>query len=110
MGGIYLRPDIVLGFTAAPCRVISVSLRRLRTMRSDTSHYTRRSTRSPRADMSSAPTKSDFLFLRGLLLGLSIAAPVGPIGLLCVRCSLDAGLAPSPPMPSMPPSLSVGLL
>lgn len=32
-----------------------------------------------------------FLFLRGLLLGVSIAAPVGPIGLLCIRRSLTYG-------------------
>ncbi|MGN6700523.1 MAG: LysE family translocator, partial [Thermomicrobiales bacterium] len=25
------------------------------------------------------------LFLRGLAIGLSIAAPVGPIGVLCIR-------------------------
>ncbi len=31
------------------------------------------------------------LFLRGLLLGLSIAAPVGPIGLLCIRRTLAYG-------------------
>ena len=30
-------------------------------------------------------------FLRGLLLGFSIAAPVGPIGLLCIRRSLADG-------------------
>jgi threonine/homoserine/homoserine lactone efflux protein len=29
--------------------------------------------------------------LRGLLLGLSIAAPVGPIGVLCIRRTLSAG-------------------
>ena len=40
---------------------------------------------SPR-DMS----ETVFLFLKGLLLGLSIAAPVGPIGLLCIRRSLEA--------------------
>jgi threonine/homoserine/homoserine lactone efflux protein len=37
------------------------------------------------------------LFLKGLLTGISIAAPVGPIGLLCIRRSLihgrSAGLA-----------------
>ncbi|MEM7063023.1 MAG: LysE family translocator [Cyanobacteria bacterium P01_B01_bin.77] len=33
-----------------------------------------------------------FLFLRGLLLGVSIAAPVGPIGLLCIRRSLTYGV------------------
>ena len=36
-------------------------------------------------------TETIFLFLKGLLLGLSIAAPVGPIGLLCIRRSLEAG-------------------
>lgn len=33
------------------------------------------------------------LFLRGLLVGFSIAAPVGPIGLLCIRRSLADGRA-----------------
>ena len=32
-----------------------------------------------------------FLFLEGLLLGVAIAAPVGPIGLLCIRRSLTYG-------------------
>jgi threonine/homoserine/homoserine lactone efflux protein len=31
------------------------------------------------------------LFARGLLVGLGIAAPVGPIGLLCIQRSLDHG-------------------
>ena len=31
------------------------------------------------------------VFLRGLLLGFSIAAPVGPIGVLCIRRTLSAG-------------------
>jgi threonine/homoserine/homoserine lactone efflux protein len=31
------------------------------------------------------------LFLRGLILGLSIAAPVGPIGVLCIRRTLAQG-------------------
>jgi len=31
------------------------------------------------------------LFLRGLLIGLSIAAPVGPIGVLCIRRTLAEG-------------------
>jgi threonine/homoserine/homoserine lactone efflux protein len=31
------------------------------------------------------------VFLEGLLLGLSIAAPVGPIGLLCIRRSIAEG-------------------
>jgi threonine/homoserine/homoserine lactone efflux protein len=30
-------------------------------------------------------------FLKGLLVGFSIAAPVGPIGLLCIRRALSAG-------------------
>jgi threonine/homoserine/homoserine lactone efflux protein len=33
------------------------------------------------------------LFYRGLAVGLSIAAPVGPIGILCVRRTLAQGLA-----------------
>ncbi|MEB3360170.1 MAG: LysE family transporter [Synechococcales bacterium] len=32
------------------------------------------------------------LFWRGLVLGLSIAAPVGPIGVLCIRRTLTGGL------------------
>jgi len=32
-------------------------------------------------------------FFRGLLIGLSIAAPVGPIGVLCIRRTLAEGLA-----------------
>ncbi len=32
-------------------------------------------------------------FLRGLIIGLSIAAPVGPIGILCIRRSLAQGQA-----------------
>ncbi len=31
------------------------------------------------------------LFVRGMLLGLSVAAPVGPIGLLCIRRTLAEG-------------------
>ena len=31
------------------------------------------------------------LFLKGVLIGLSIAAPVGPIGVLCIRRTLVAG-------------------
>jgi threonine/homoserine/homoserine lactone efflux protein len=31
------------------------------------------------------------LFLRGLIIGLSIAAPVGPIGVLCIRRTLTQG-------------------
>ena len=34
-----------------------------------------------------------FLLLKGLLIGLSIAAPVGPIGLLCIKRSLNHGMA-----------------
>lgn len=30
-------------------------------------------------------------FIRGLLIGLSIAAPVGPIGVLCIQRTLDRG-------------------
>src|SRR5437868_6360790 len=29
--------------------------------------------------------------MRGLIIGLSIAAPVGPIGVLCIRRSLEQG-------------------
>lgn len=32
-----------------------------------------------------------FLFLRGLIIGFSIAAPVGPIGVLCIRRTLAEG-------------------
>ncbi|TQV83868.1 LysE family translocator [Denitrobaculum tricleocarpae] len=32
------------------------------------------------------------LFFQGLLLGLSVAAPVGPIGVLCIRRSLSQGM------------------
>ncbi len=39
-------------------------------------------------------TEAVLLFAKGLLLGLSIAAPVGPIGLLCIRRSLEAGFWP----------------
>lgn len=35
----------------------------------------------------------DGLFLRGLILGFSIAAPVGPIGVLCIRRTLVHGRA-----------------
>ncbi len=31
------------------------------------------------------------IFLRGLLIGFSIAAPVGPIGVLCIRRTLAEG-------------------
>jgi threonine/homoserine/homoserine lactone efflux protein len=33
------------------------------------------------------------LFLRGVLIGLAIAAPVGPIGVLCIRRTLAYGRA-----------------
>ncbi|HEX5679515.1 MAG TPA: LysE family transporter, partial [Desulfobacterales bacterium] len=33
------------------------------------------------------------LFLRGLVIGFSIAAPVGPIGILCIRRTLAEGRA-----------------
>lgn len=33
------------------------------------------------------------IFWRGVVLGIIIAAPVGPIGLLCIRRSLERGLA-----------------
>ncbi len=33
-----------------------------------------------------------YLFLKGLVLGFSIAAPVGPIGILCIRRTLAGGL------------------
>ena len=33
------------------------------------------------------------LFFKGLILGLSIAAPVGPIGVLCIRRTLARGRA-----------------
>ena len=33
------------------------------------------------------------LFLKGLLIGFSIAAPVGPIGVLCIRRTLTDGRA-----------------
>ena len=52
---------------------------------------------------------------KGLLMGFAIAAPVGPIGVLCIRRTLAegwltgflTGLAPPPPMDSTeesPPS------
>lgn len=31
------------------------------------------------------------MLLKGLLIGFAIAAPVGPIGLLCIQCSLQRG-------------------
>lgn len=52
-------------------------------------------------------------FLTGLLFGLALAMPVGPIGLLCIRRSLDdgftvgfaTGLGPRWPMPGTVRSL-----
>lgn len=32
-----------------------------------------------------------YIFAKGLLIGVSIAAPVGPIGLLCIRATLSKG-------------------
>ncbi len=29
--------------------------------------------------------------IRGIIIGLSIAAPIGPIGILCIRRSLNKG-------------------
>jgi threonine/homoserine/homoserine lactone efflux protein len=37
------------------------------------------------------PIMDSSLFLRGLVIGLSIAAPVGPIGVLCIRRTLAQG-------------------
>jgi threonine/homoserine/homoserine lactone efflux protein len=34
------------------------------------------------------------VFIRGLVIGLSIAAPVGPIGVLCIRRTLAGGFRP----------------
>lgn len=31
------------------------------------------------------------VFFRGVFIGISIAAPVGPIGVLCIRCTLREG-------------------
>ncbi len=36
-------------------------------------------------------TENLSLFLRGMLIGISIAAPVGPIGVLCIRRTLSDG-------------------
>ena len=33
------------------------------------------------------------IWLRGLFLGIALSAPVGPIGILCIRRTLDRGLA-----------------
>ena len=32
-------------------------------------------------------------FIKGIILGFSIAAPVGPIGVLCIRRTLAQGMA-----------------
>ncbi len=37
------------------------------------------------------PAMDDNIFLKGLVLGFSIAAPVGPIGILCIRRTLSEG-------------------
>src|SRR4051812_25803914 len=37
---------------------------------------------------------SEVMFLKGITIGFSIAAPVGPIGLLCIRRSLTASILP----------------
>ncbi len=34
---------------------------------------------------------SDYLFLRGVAIGFAIAAPIGPVGLLCIRKALADG-------------------
>ncbi|MFZ5643583.1 MAG: LysE family translocator [Bacillota bacterium] len=34
-----------------------------------------------------------YLFIKGLIIGFSIAAPVGPIGILCIRLTLSEGRA-----------------
>ena len=39
----------------------------------------------------SVPGVSWRLLVKGLAMGLSIAAPVGPIGVLCIRRTLDRG-------------------
>ena len=36
-------------------------------------------------------TENWWIFFRGLLIGISIAAPVGPIGVLCIRRTLSNG-------------------
>ncbi len=49
------------------------------------------------------------VFVRGLVIGFSIAAPVGPIGVLCIRrtladgraVGLAVGLGRRPPTPCM---------
>src|SRR6266853_1890122 len=50
-------------------------------------HSARRALECFRTTASMAPN----LLIKGLLIGLSIAAPVGPIGLLCIRRSLEQG-------------------
>lgn len=36
-------------------------------------------------------TQEIYFFIKGLIIGLSIAVPVGPIGILCIRRTLDQG-------------------
>lgn len=36
---------------------------------------------------------TDFLFLQGMLIGFAIAAPIGPVGVLCIRKALADGRA-----------------
>ena len=50
-------------------------------------------------------------FLRGLIIGFSIAAPVGPIGVLCIRRTLvKEGYRASSPVSELPrPMLSTGV-
>jgi threonine/homoserine/homoserine lactone efflux protein len=35
---------------------------------------------------------SSFLFAKGILIGIAVAAPVGPVGLLCIQRTLEDGL------------------
>lgn len=39
-------------------------------------------------------SENALLFLRGLLVGLAIAAPIGPIGVLCIQRTLAEGVVP----------------
>ncbi len=45
----------------------------------------------PSASLVDNMTENWNLFFRGLLIGISIAAPVGPIGVLCIRRTLSNG-------------------
>lgn len=45
----------------------------------------------PSASLADNMTENWSLFFRGLLIGISIAAPVGPIGVLCIRRTLSNG-------------------